>query len=76
MSVGKSERFFEESHIKKLKALPIMYQEKLDKETKSYHKISFGYGKKTEGFEKRASPSPGPVYNHHVVNSMSYQSPY
>jgi hypothetical protein len=32
VSVGKTQRFFEETHIKQLKALPIMYQQKLDKE--------------------------------------------
>ncbi|TNV81342.1 hypothetical protein FGO68_gene13908 [Halteria grandinella] len=76
VSVGKSERFFEESHIKRIKALPVMYQEKLDKDIKNYQKVSMGYGQKGGGFEKKNNYTPGPIYNYHEVASIAYQSPY
>ena len=46
-SQGKSERFFTESHIKEIKALPLSYQDIMLDRSDSYKKIAFGFGAKS-----------------------------
>jgi hypothetical protein len=66
-SVGKSPRFFEESHIKRLKALPPSYQEEILTQAHKYQKVSIGYGKK-QGIKVSIENTPGPgLYENHQI---------
>ena len=79
-SVGKSERFFIESQLKSIRALPLQYQKQHlnGSSTEHYKKVSFGYGNRGDNsLEKKERASPSPArYNPHLISGIGYQSPY
>eukprot|EP00347_Sterkiella_histriomuscorum_P018266 403346166 len=73
-SVGKQDRFFEENHIRQIKQnVPISYTTNLTSDKNQYKKIGIGYGQKQQyKVDKEDQTTPGPIYNNHDINSISY----
>ncbi|CDW87071.1 UNKNOWN [Stylonychia lemnae] len=73
-SVGKQDRFFEQTHIKVLKSnLPIQYQPISQEQSDKYNKISIGFGQKMHyKISKEDETTPGPIYNTHEIASISH----
>ena len=73
-SQGQSDRFYEEAQIRRIKALPPSYQEKILSHVHPYKKVSIGYGKKKflkTDKEDETTPGPG-IYNNNELSSFVY----
>ena len=73
-SQGKSDRFYEEAQIRRIKALPPSYQEKILSQVHPYRKVAIGNGKRNvPKTEKQDETTPGPgIYNNNELSSFVY----
>jgi hypothetical protein len=77
-SVGTKKRFQIPNSTKVLaEQVPVQYQAQTPENRYRINKVAIGYGERSDftGLEKkRVAFSPGPIYNHHLRNSISYKS--